>query len=153
MVTKVLYILLSYLCLSSFAFTVQHVRKNEDERFLENPHYTSNAELPDFLLKLQKEFPQLVDVKSIGSSTDKQDLIVVRIHKDVQRPRSILIPMFKFVANMHGDETVGRQMVIYLAEYLVRNYKVIPEVTQLVDTTDIYLMPSMNPGELSTFSR
>jgi murein tripeptide amidase MpaA len=148
MVAKVLYILLSYFCLSSFAFTVQKVRKNEDERFLENPHYTSNDELPDFLVKLQKEFPQLIDVRTIGQSTDKQDLIVARIHKDVQRPRSILVPMFKYVANMHGDETVGRQLLIYLAEYLVRNYGVIPEVTQLLNTTDIYLMPSMNPGEL-----
>lgn len=146
MVTKVLYILLSYFCLSSFAFTVQKVQKNEDESFLDNPHYTSNVELPDYLLKLQKEYPQLIDVRSIGSSTDRQDLIVARINKNVQRPRSILVPMFKYVANMHGDETIGRQLVIYLAEYLVRNYGVVPEVTQLVDTTDIYLMPSMNPG-------
>jgi carboxypeptidase D len=36
-------------------------------------------------------------------------------------------------------------MLVYLAEYLVKNYGVVPEVTQLVDTTDIYLMPSMNP--------
>lgn len=145
MVAKVFYILLSYFCLSSLAFTVQKAQNNEDESFLDNPHYTSNAELPDFLLKLQKEYDNLLDVRSIGSSLDGQDLIVARIHKDVKRPRSILIPMFKYVANMHGDETIGRQLLIYLAEYLVRNYGIIPEVTHLVDTTDIYLMPSMNP--------
>lgn len=55
--------------------------------------------------------------------------------------------MFKFVANMHGDETIGRQLMIYLAEYLVNNYGKVPAVTQLVDSTDIYLMPSMNPGK------
>ena len=53
--------------------------------------------------------------------------------------------MFKYVGNMHGDETIGRQLLIYLVDYLVKNYGVIPEVTKLVDTTDIYLMPSMNP--------
>lgn len=146
MVKTVLYIVLSCFCLSSFAFTVQKVQQNEDERFLDHLHYTSNVELADYLQRLKKEFPKLLDVQSIGLSVDKEDLLVARINKDVQRPRSILVPMFKYVANMHGDETIGRQLLIYLAEYLVRNYGVVPEVTQLVDTTDIYLMPSMNPG-------
>lgn len=35
--------------------------------------------------------------------------------------------------------------MVYLAEYLVKNYGKIPEITELVDTTDLYLMPSMNP--------
>jgi carboxypeptidase D len=142
---KVLYILLSYFCLSSFAFTVQKVQKNEDESFLENPHYTTNSELGDVFSRLQKSYPHLIDVRSIGSSLDGEDLVVARIYKDVQRPRSILVPMFKYVGNMHGDETVGRQLLVYLAEYLVKNYGIVPDVTQLVDTTDIYLMPSMNP--------
>jgi carboxypeptidase D len=144
MVDKVLYILLSYFCLSS-AFTVTKVPKNYDESFLLNPKYTSNVELPDYLLKLQKDYPQLLEVSSIGSSSDENDLLVVRINRDVKRPRSIMVPMFKYVANMHGDETVGRQLLIWLAEYMVKNYGVDPDVTQLVDTTDIYLMPSMNP--------
>lgn len=44
-----------------------------------------------------------------------------------------------------SDETVGREMLIYLAQYLLDNYGIVPEVTKLVDTTDIWLMPSMNP--------
>lgn len=36
-------------------------------------------------------------------------------------------------------------MLIYLAQYLLDNYHILPEVTNLVDSTDIYLMPSMNP--------
>lgn len=149
MVYKVLYILLSYFCLCSFTFTVQKTSDNEYEGFVKDPHYTTNGELSDLLLKLQKTYPDLIDVRSIGQSADGENLIVARIYKDVKRPRSILVPMFKYVANMHGDETIGRQMIIYLAEYLVKNYGRIPDITQLVDTTDIYLMPSMNPGNNS----
>lgn len=50
-----------------------------------------------------------------------------------------------FLLFFYSDETVGREMLIYLAQYLVDNYGILPEVTKLVDTTDIWLMPSMNP--------
>ena len=46
---------------------------------------------------------------------------------------------------MHGDETVGRQLLIYLAEYLLEQYGKNSRITQLVDNTEIYLMPTMNP--------
>ncbi|KAK0183064.1 hypothetical protein PV327_001139 [Microctonus hyperodae] len=52
--------------------------------------------------------------------------------------------MVKYVANMHGDESVGRQLLIYLAQFLLKNYKN-PRIGKLVNTTDIFLMPSMNP--------
>ena len=46
---------------------------------------------------------------------------------------------------MHGNEPVGRQLILYLAEYLLKNYGKDNRVTEIVDTTEIYLMPSMNP--------
>ncbi len=54
-------------------------------------------------------------------------------------------PKFKYVGNMHGDETVSRQVLIYLLEDLLEKYGEQPRVTELVDSTDIYIMPSMNP--------
>ena len=46
---------------------------------------------------------------------------------------------------MHGDETVGRQLVIYFAEFLLQNYDKDERVKKLVDSIEIYLMPSLNP--------
>jgi carboxypeptidase D len=40
----------------------------------------------------------------------------------VGEERALGKPMFKWVANMHGNEVVGRQLVIMLAKYLVTNY-------------------------------
>ena len=51
----------------------------------------------------------------------------------------------RYVGNMHGDETVGRQLILYLAEYLLKQYGQNKRIRQLVDNTEIYLMPSMNP--------
>ena len=46
---------------------------------------------------------------------------------------------------MHGDETVGRQLVIYFAEFLLQNYDKDERIKELVDSIEIYLMPSLNP--------
>jgi len=59
-------------------------------------------------------------------------------------------PEFKYVGNMHGDETVGREMLINYIDLLVHSYgnltdAVSTRITKLIDSTDIYIIPSMNP--------
>lgn len=46
---------------------------------------------------------------------------------------------------MHGDEAIGREMLLHLIRYLCKNYGVNERVTNIVDTTRIHIMPSMNP--------
>ena len=60
-------------------------------------------------------------VGSVGQSVQGRSLTYIKLSNNVQR-RSLMEPMFKYVGNMHGNEVVGRQMLIYLAKYLVTNY-------------------------------
>lgn len=134
-------VLVGQLCLTNvLSFTTR-----EREDFIPTPpRYHGEGELLDLFARLAKEYPENARVHSLGSSLDGRDLAVIEISKNV-RERGLLVPMFKYVANMHGDETVGREIIIYLAQYLLSNYNLVPEVTRLIDTTDIFLMPSMNP--------
>ena len=56
-------------------------------------------------------------------------------------------PAVRLTANIHGDETVGREMLIAFAERLCRDYGTpnADDVTWLLDNTVIYIIPSLNP--------
>lgn len=115
-----------------------------NERFINEPAYQNYDELTNLFKQLESEHPDIVKLHSVGKSVKNRELWAIEIGGNVKE-RPLLTPMFKYVANMHGDESIGRQLMIYLAQYLILNYGSDERVTKLVNTTDIYLMPSMNP--------
>ena len=54
-------------------------------------------------------------------------------------------PNIKYVANMHGNEAVGRELMLHLILHLVQNYDTDYYIRWLLDNTRIHIMPSMNP--------
>uniref|UniRef100_A0A1A9WRE9 Peptidase M14 domain-containing protein n=1 Tax=Glossina brevipalpis TaxID=37001 RepID=A0A1A9WRE9_9MUSC len=126
------------------AATAPHFRIAENQGFLTNPFYHSNDDLEDLFARLAKTYPQNAQVHTIGQSVQGRPLLVLKICQHT-RYTNLLTPSVKLVANMHGDEAVGRQLLIYLAQYLLLNYHTNQEVTELINTTDIYLLPSLNP--------
>ena len=96
------------------------------------------------LRTLASQYPDLVSIHKIGKSVKGRDLVFVKMTRSVHQ-REKGRPMFKFTGNMHGDETLGRQLILYMTEYLAYNYGRDSRVTNLLDNTEIYLLPTLNP--------
>ena len=86
---------------------------------------------------------------ALGTQSEGKPIVYIRISNNVTAERPLKRPMFKYIGNMHGDETVGRQILIYLAHYLLNKYGKNERVTRLVDNIVIFIMPSLNPDGYS----
>jgi len=54
-------------------------------------------------------------------------------------------PAFKFIGNVHGDEPVGREVLMHLANWLCNNYLKDPLATLIVENMHLHILPTMNP--------
>ncbi|KAM9171422.1 carboxypeptidase M isoform 2-T2 [Pangshura tecta] len=106
--------------------------------------YHHSGQLETFLKEVRQQHPSITALRSVGRSVAGRDLWVLVLGR-FPTQHTIGIPEFKYIANMHGDETVGRELLLHLIDFLVTNDKNDPVVTRLINSTRIHIMPSMNP--------
>jgi len=107
--------------------------------------YKTNDELYEEVLALASSNPDIARPFSIGQSEKGTELIGIRISRGVRSPRESLKPMVRLSGNIHGNEAVGREIGLAFARHLILGYGVDSRLTQIVDTTDISVLPSINP--------
>ncbi|KAL9317695.1 hypothetical protein ACSQ67_014212 [Phaseolus vulgaris] len=96
---------------------------------------------------------------SIGNSVNGFPLLVIEISDKPGEEESK--PAFKasvchpipYIGNVHGDEPVGRELLIFLANWLCDNYLKDPLVKLIVENVHLHLLPSMNPDGYSLRKR
>ena len=89
----------------------------------QNFQYHDYVQLTSELQELAQKHSNLLHLYNLnGDSVQGRKLWVMKISTD-QGERSDLKPMVKYVANMHGNEVVGRELLLAFIEYLVHTYQ------------------------------
>ncbi len=112
--------------------------------------YPSPEQTVARLLELHAKYPKLMTTIEIGKSVQHRSLMFARL---TAKPDDSSLPEFKYIANMHGDEIVGRELMVKLIEDLTAHYGSDPRITSLMDHYQIYILPSMNPDGAAARTR
>ncbi len=100
--------------------------------------------------RINSGYPHLAQVKSIGHSLQGRPILALRLTNEKAKGDK---PEVLFVATTHAREWVSTETAMRLARYLVENHGSDARVTELLDTTEVWVIPVVNPdGYQYTFT-
>jgi carboxypeptidase D len=108
--------------------------------------YHSYAALTDELSAYAEANSDICRLYTLGQSVQGRELWAVLITDNPDDEEDE--PEFKYVSTMHGDEPVGTEMCLYFIDLLLKEYGQDDLITNLVNSTAIWIVPLMNPDGL-----
>lgn len=136
----------TFLSRNKIEFQIQEVLSDKAKSI-----YPTPEEIEKDLKAVAAKYPKTAKLFSIGKTSKGRELWVMKISRDVNVDDSR--PEFKFIANMHGDEIVGRELMVKLIKELLTKDESDPQITNLLDRVQMYILPSMNPDGAAVSSR
>lgn len=144
------------LLVATFPGCLEEENKNVENWFEHNFQMDYPSVLPDWndgeyhgyyetrtlLNEFQIDFPDLVKISSIGQSVLARDIQYIRItnEKKTDQKYCCLID-----GCIHGCEWEAGEACLYLAEYLLINFKKNQTIKYLLNSTEIFIIPMLNP--------
>ncbi|MBN2537654.1 hypothetical protein JXB37_05205, partial [candidate division WOR-3 bacterium] len=93
---------------------------------------------------LRTRHPDIVALRSIGTTQWRNvPIYAVKISDNVALEEDE--PAVLYTGAMHAREPLGTEIIIHLAKYLCAGYAASPDVRRWVDSTEIWLVPVVNP--------
>jgi hypothetical protein len=112
--------------------------------------YYSYAEWTKIMHDIQKKYPQLSDIQSIGKSRMRRDQYLITITAKATGKHSEKTAMWVDGA-IHGNEVNGVTCSLYLMWYLLTRYDYDPYVHDLVDNCTFYILPGLHVDANESF--
>uniref|UniRef100_A0A8D1J5Z3 Adipocyte enhancer-binding protein 1 n=1 Tax=Sus scrofa TaxID=9823 RepID=A0A8D1J5Z3_PIG len=105
----------------------------------------SYKDMRQLMKVVNEQCPTITRTYSLGKSSRGLKIYAMEI-SDNPGDHELGEPEFRYTAGIHGNEVLGRELLLLLMQYLCREYRDgNPRVRSLVHDTRIHLVPSLNP--------
>ncbi|MDH5715450.1 MAG: M14 family metallopeptidase [Candidatus Aminicenantes bacterium] len=133
------------------------VKEIRTGRLLDDPHivlsdkgpngrFHTYLELRNDLFRLQETHPQIARVHDIGDTIEGRDILAIKISDNVELDE--MEAEVLLVGCHHAREWLTVEVPYYIAQYLVEQYDVDPEIKRMVDNSEVWIVPLLNPDGL-----
>ena len=105
--------------------------------------YHNYAEMSDEILAVANAHPNIVSRFSVGLSYEGREMWAVKISDNVGTDEDE--PEVLFIGQHHAREHITVEMTLYILHLLADNYGTDPQITDLVNSREIYIIFTSNP--------
>ncbi|NXI86779.1 AEBP1 protein, partial [Rhipidura dahli] len=105
----------------------------------------SYKDMRQLMKVVNEECPTITRIYNIGKSSRGLKIYAMEV-SDNPGEHETGEPEFRYTAGLHGNEALGRELLLLLMQFLCKEYQDgNPRVRGLVTDTRIHLVPSLNP--------
>ncbi len=133
----------SYTILPDPGSLIQPAMSSDQNTILEWDVYPTYTAYVAMMNQFATDYPNLCVIENIGRTVQGRALLVAKISANVNISENE--PEVLYTSSMHGDETTGYVLMLRLISYLLTNYGVDPQVTNMLNNMEIYINPLANP--------
>ena len=113
-------------------------------------HYYKYEEVKEVVEFFEKNYPDLVAVEVICVTPEKRNSYAITI-TNKKTGKALEKPAFHMDGNTHAGEVTGSMASIHFMDTLLTNYGKEEEITKLLDTFTIYIVPRISPDGVETY--
>jgi murein tripeptide amidase MpaA len=108
--------------------------------------FHSTLELETDLRTLERDFPGLARVVEIGGSLEDRKIWALKISDNASMDEGE--PAVLFLGCHHAREWISVEVPFLFGKYLLENYGLSQDIRDLVDSSEIWIVPIVNPDGL-----
>lgn len=112
--------------------------------------YYDSKQLAEIMRRIEKAYPALAQVSSIGKSYKGDDILLITVSNRKNGDPDIKPAMY-IDGNIHSNEIQGSEVALYTAWYVCEMYSQVDWIRSLLDEKTLYIIPTINPDARDHF--